>query len=731
MLFLLVLIFIQSGIAFSASDDSSNIPNKRSTRDDANISVLKAIEAYIYNIDLASQLQRIEGNQEKFTQMRGFDNPKKYTSDGATKATSAMPSLGRAINREAVAAFFKKKQSWVRDKMPQAMIYFNEQILAMLGSRLGAILISPEEKQLFEIYLWKAFLAFYECVSKELYPEVLRSLESGRNNGNIPCNVKMEESSTYNDCIKITLYECFTRGLLDFEKDREIVRLTSQSKNLLQDGIKYHMQEYVKKVTLNYHGKYRMSSPDDEKLSLLVDQYYRSGHRNYLNDESSEKKLYTRDVLRRITYDINDICTRISSKKESSELHNEDREKLTIVYYIYLYESFLEKIYKNFKKFNQENSANISEDQFLLAISTGFNCYIHNIFYINLGERVNFSKDFQDFLICQVEQWINTLIEKTRSNTKNKMVPKFTICIESDEMNQTVFNDAQTLLDTAKSSLQQSQPLQQSQQAKVVQLKINELLANISNARQKEDQRNLAEQSQEHDQQIEDKRLKLEKARLKKEERCEQERLALEAKAQADADKKRQKVEKDRLRAAALHVIRANGDNQLDILRQKGKELEDLKKEIAKLKTEYQFGVQDCAQTEYQKAVIEALSNVQKKIQEAESKIDQQEKELKKFKKPKDALANGKIVVASVEGDIQQIREVFEKFKKESLEVVIYCTCLNENPAILGPQKSCPYCQMHENPNYDALKNYELDCIKYRGINHLAAPFIPKLCCLY
>ena len=86
--------------------------------------------------------------------------------------------------------FYNNRLVFVQQQLPDAIPYFDRDILAILGCQLDETLVSTEEKNLFEIYLWKLFLDIYKSVFKLTYFNLVAVLAQHRANSTLVCKVE-------------------------------------------------------------------------------------------------------------------------------------------------------------------------------------------------------------------------------------------------------------------------------------------------------------------------------------------------------------------------------------------------------------------------------------------------------------------------------------------------------------------------------------------------------------
>jgi len=526
--------------------------------------------------------------------------------------------------------FYQEKLEFVQKKKPELLPYFDRDILSLLACQLDKTSsIRVEDKNLFEIYLWKLFLDTYNESFKKIYDTLIFVLIKNRSDRIIPCEIVLNENDIYKKFVKKALSECLSEDLLEYTTNVNSQGITSvvlstKSKDSFRDKITNYANEYIHFKIREYHNSYRPYAAD--KVPAWVCEYIEKIQEKFYKQPNFLKGLYIPTIFNRIGYDLSEINNMNKNKLvDQLGLINVQDELSQGIALSFFYQSFyteiFENLYKDLSSFKKKYSIDLEDEKIFLSIANAFENFEHNIFHLDQMGGLRPTREFALFLLNNTIGDINSQIKKLKETNSQRYahVPEYTVTTVGLE------NSSQSIRYSREQSLRE--------------LEKNALAAE----RYQQEQARLALQSQEHDKKQQEKKEREEKAAANK---IAKEQAEIEKQKQAErdeAERRNREQERKRARDAAIQELYRQRDIKLENLRKEMIFVSDLEEKVSR---------------------SSFSSEIKKKLADLKAEIENQRKRLNSSKDLKKELTLFESIFSEIAQRIKQIEEAIEKEKK-------------------------------------------------------------------
>jgi len=549
-------------------------------------------------------------------------------SSDALRVQSAIRSAMLVQENPQLELFYKEKLEFVQEKKPELLPYFDRDILSLLAYQLDKTSsIRADDKNLFEIYLWKLFLDTYKDSFKKIYDTLIFVLIKNRSNRVIPCEIPLDEHDIYKKFVKRALIESLSEDLLEYKTDVNLQGVTSvvlsqKSKDSLRDKITDYANEYINLKIGEYYNSYRQYTPD--KVPAWVSGYIEKIQKKFYKQPNFLKGLYIQTIFNRIGYDLSEIDNmnknRLVDQVDFINVPDETSQGVALsFFYQSFYTEIFENLYKDIGFFQKKHSISLDDEKIFLSIANAFENFEYNIFHIDQLGGLRPTKEFSFFLLNNTINDINSQIKQLKEANSQRYadVPEYTI--------------SRIALENSSQSIRYSRE----QSRRGIESKA------LAVASYQQQQALLALQSQEHDRKQQEKKIKDEEAAINKAKREQAEIEKLRKAEQDEAERRNREQERKKARDAAAQELCRQRDTKLENLRKETIFLSDLEEE---------FGS------------ISFSTDIKKKLLDLKMEIENQRKRLNSSKDLKRELTSFEAIFSEI---IQRIKEVEKDIEKE------------------------------------------------------------------
>jgi hypothetical protein len=339
-----------------------------------------------------------------------------------------------------IESFYATKLQFIQENMPNGLPYFDRDILMFLGTELDNVAVLPQDKELFEIKLWKIFLDVYSDVFKPSYLYFAARIAQDSIEPFIVDKLKLVENGLYIEILKKALKECALEGVLEYEQS--IDALAFKSKRILVKKIGKSLDAYMESEFEKYGLRYSRHSPGKEPKWVAA--YITKNPKEVYKDPSFLTKLYLPKVLSRAAYDITQASdmsmhgTKPKSDDDCDSMEEIKNKLILSAWYKDFYADMLKDIYKEFNKFDRRHGTNWNEEKLLELFSDTFETYPNNIFHVNEAGELATTREFGQFFLHNVMHNINKWVEELKKTDSDKYskLPMFARKVESLELAQ-------------------------------------------------------------------------------------------------------------------------------------------------------------------------------------------------------------------------------------------------------------------------------------------------------